>query len=98
VGIREIKYRNGKQRQKLLSRQTRSTRASETITKPTASNEREGELMNTYTYTVDQIIEIKANSAEEAEGLLPMYPLGYEGQAHYVTEETVELVRVEEGK
>ncbi len=54
--------------------------------------------MNTYTYTVDQIIEIKANSAEEAEGLLPMYPLGSEGQSHYVTEETVELVRVEEGK
>jgi hypothetical protein len=54
--------------------------------------------MNTYTYTVDQIIEIKANSAEEAEGLLPMYPLGYEGQAHYVVEETVELIRVEEGE
>jgi phage-related baseplate assembly protein len=54
--------------------------------------------MKTYTYTVEQIIEIKANSPEEAEGLLPMYPLGYEGQAHYVVEETVELTRVEEGE
>jgi hypothetical protein len=52
--------------------------------------------MNTYTYTVEQIIEIKANSKEEAEGLLPMYPTGYEGKAHYVREETVELLREEE--
>jgi phage-related baseplate assembly protein len=98
VGIGEIKYRHGKQRQELLSRQTRSARASETITKPSASNEREGKLMNTYTYSVEQIIEIKANSPEEAEGLLPMYPLGYEGQAHYVTEETVELLSEREGE
>lgn len=48
--------------------------------------------MNTYTYSVEQIIEIKANSKEEAEGLLPMYPTGFEGQSHYVREETVELI------
>jgi phage-related baseplate assembly protein len=54
--------------------------------------------MNTYTYTVEQTIEIKANSPEEAEGLLPMYPTGYEGQAHYVTEETVELLSEREGE
>jgi hypothetical protein len=29
---------------------------------------------------------------------LPMYPTGYEGQAHYVREETVELLREEAGK
>jgi hypothetical protein len=52
--------------------------------------------VNTYVYLVEQIIEIKANSREEAEGLLPMYPTGYEGQAHYVQEETVELLREEE--
>jgi hypothetical protein len=27
---------------------------------------------------------------------LPMYPTGYEGQAHYVKEETVERLRVDE--
>jgi hypothetical protein len=27
-----------------------------------------------------------------------MYPTGYEGQAYYVREETVELLREEEGK
>jgi hypothetical protein len=52
--------------------------------------------VNTYVYLVEQIIEIKANSKDEAEGLLPMYPTGYEGQAHYVQEETVELLREEE--
>jgi len=51
--------------------------------------------MVTYVYQVEQIIEIKASSKEEAEGLLPMYPAGYEGQAHYVREETVELLREE---
>jgi hypothetical protein len=52
--------------------------------------------MGTYVYLVEQWIEVKANSPEEAEGLLPMYPTGYEGQAHFVKEETVELLRVEE--
>jgi hypothetical protein len=59
---------------------------------------KKGERMKTYVYLVEQWIEVKANSPEEAEGLLPMYPTGYEGQAHYVTEEVVELLRVEEGK
>lgn len=52
--------------------------------------------MKTYVYLVEQCIAVKANSPEEAEGLLPMYPTGYEGQLHYVTEEVVELLRVEE--
>jgi hypothetical protein len=54
--------------------------------------------MTTYVYLVEQIIAVEANSKEEAEGLLPMYPTGYEGQAHYVRDETVELLREEEGK
>jgi hypothetical protein len=54
--------------------------------------------MNTYVYSVEQIISIKANSKEEAEGLLPMYPTGFEGQAHYVRDEVVELLREEEGE
>ncbi|WP_395652697.1 hypothetical protein [Brevundimonas sp.] len=54
--------------------------------------------MKTYVYVVEQIISIKANSEQEAEGLLPMYPTGFEGQAHYVREETVELLREEEGE
>jgi hypothetical protein len=57
---------------------------------------KKGERMKTYVYLVEQWIEVKANSPEEAEGLLPMYPTGYEGQAHFVKEETVELLRVEE--
>jgi hypothetical protein len=52
--------------------------------------------MDTYTYLVEQTIEVKANSKEEAEFLLPMYPTGYKGQAYYVRQETVELLR--EGK
>ena len=51
--------------------------------------------MTTYVYLVEQIITIKANSKEEAEWLLPMYPTRYKGQAHYVREETVELLREE---
>jgi hypothetical protein len=47
--------------------------------------------MTTYVYWVEQLIEVTANSKEEAEGLLPMYPTGYEGQEHFVKEETVEL-------
>lgn len=49
--------------------------------------------MTTYVYLVEQIIAIKADSPQEAEGLLPMYA---EGQAHYVRDETVELLREEE--
>ena len=52
--------------------------------------------MKTYVYSVEQIISVKANSKEEAEFLLPMYPTGYKGQAYYVRQETVELLR--EGK
>jgi len=54
--------------------------------------------MTTYVYLIEQIIEVKANSKEEAEGLLPIYPTGYEGQVHYVREEIVELLREEKGE
>lgn len=57
-----------------------------------------GQAVNTYVYVVEQIISVKAGSKEEAEGLLPIYPTGFEGQAYYVREETVELLREEEGK
>jgi hypothetical protein len=53
--------------------------------------------MTTYVYLVEQIISVKANSKEEAERLLPLYPTGFADQAHYVQEETVELLREEEG-
>ena len=54
--------------------------------------------MTTYVYLVEQIISVKADSKEKAEGLLPLYPTGFEGQAYYVREETVELLREEEGE
>lgn len=57
-----------------------------------------GQAMKTYVYSVEQIISVKANSKEEAEDLLPIYPTGQEGQAHYVREETVELLREEAGE
>lgn len=49
--------------------------------------------MKAYTYVVEQVIQVRANSKEEAEDLLPTYPTGFEGQAYYVKEETVELIR-----
>lgn len=54
--------------------------------------------MNTYVYLIEQTIVVEANSKEEAEGLLPMYPTGYGGQAYYVREETVELLHEEDGE
>jgi hypothetical protein len=48
--------------------------------------------MNTYKFSVEQVIEVKANSLEEAEDSLPTYPTGFEGQAYYVTDESVELL------
>lgn len=47
--------------------------------------------MNTYTFSVEQVIEVKANSLEEAHDLLPIYPYSPK-PAHYVTDETVELI------
>jgi hypothetical protein len=47
--------------------------------------------VKTYTYIIEQTIEVRANSEEEARELLPFYPTGFEGQAYYVTDETVEL-------
>ena len=53
---------------------------------------KQGARMNTYRFSVQQIIEVKANSLEEAEDSLPIYPTGFEGQAYYVTDESVELL------
>jgi hypothetical protein len=53
--------------------------------------------VKTYIFNVEQIIEVKANSEEEARELLPLYETGFEGQAYYVSDETVELLR-EEGE
>ena len=47
--------------------------------------------MKTYIFNVEQMIEIKANSLEEAKDSLPVYETGFEGQKYYVREETVEL-------
>jgi hypothetical protein len=52
--------------------------------------------MKTYTYEVTQTIEVSANSKEEAGNLLPIYPNGFKGQAYYVSEETVELIKESE--
>jgi hypothetical protein len=51
-----------------------------------------GVKMNTYRFSVEQVIEVKANSLSEAEDSLPIYPSGFEGQAYYVTDESVELL------
>jgi hypothetical protein len=53
---------------------------------------KQGAKMNTYRFSVEQVIEVKANSLEEAEDSLPIYPSGFEGQAYYVTDESVELL------
>jgi hypothetical protein len=55
---------------------------------------KQGARMNTYRFSVQQIIEVKANSLEEAEDSLPIYPTGFEGQAYYVTDESVDLLEV----
>lgn len=47
--------------------------------------------MNTYIFNIEQVIEVKANSLEEAEESLPVYETGFEGQKYDVIEETVEL-------
>ena len=52
--------------------------------------------MKVFIYSIEQVIEVKANSAEEAKELLPTYPTGFEGQAYYVSNETVELLRESE--
>lgn len=53
---------------------------------------REGQVMNTYIFNVEQVIEVKAGSLEEATNLLPTYPWA-PNPSHYVTDETVELIR-----
>jgi hypothetical protein len=49
--------------------------------------------MKTYVFSVEQVIEVNASSKEEAQELLPLYPTGFEGQAYYVSDESVELIR-----
>ena len=51
------------------------------------------EQVKVFTYSVEQVIEVKADTEEEARELLPIYPTGFEGQAYYVSDETVELMR-----
>jgi hypothetical protein len=57
-----------------------------------------GQAMKTYVYLVEQIISVKANSKEEAEDSLPIYPTGQDRKAYFVEEETVELLREEAGE
>jgi hypothetical protein len=54
-------------------------------------------MMTTYVYLVEQIIAVKANSKDEADSMLPVYPSGFEGQTYYVRDENIELLREEEG-
>jgi hypothetical protein len=54
--------------------------------------------MKTYIFNVEQVIEIKAGSLEEAQDSLPVYETGFEGQKYYVKEETIELLKKEEDK
>jgi hypothetical protein len=50
--------------------------------------------MNTYKFNVEQVIEVKGNSLEEAIGLLPVYP--YSPNPSYdVVEETIESIEGE---
>ncbi len=49
--------------------------------------------MSTYVFNVEQVIEIKADSLEEAQDFLPTYPTLEGYRNHYVREETIELVR-----
>lgn len=51
--------------------------------------------MKTYLFKVEQEIEVKANSLEEAQNLLPQYPYS-PNPSHYVCGETVELMDYEE--
>jgi hypothetical protein len=54
--------------------------------------------MKTYIFNVEQVIEVKADSLEEAQDSLPVYETGFEGQKYYVKEETIELLKKEEDK
>jgi hypothetical protein len=55
---------------------------------------KQGAKMNTYRFSIQQVIEVKANSLEVAEDSLPIYPTGFEGQVYYVTDESVDLLEV----
>jgi hypothetical protein len=54
--------------------------------------------MITYVYLVETIIAVKANSKKEAEDLLPVYPTGLDGEAYYIRDENIELLREEKGE
>ena len=52
--------------------------------------------MKKYTYTIEQVIEITANSQEEALENLPTYPTFYEGQGWRMLDETIGLIEEKE--
>ena len=52
--------------------------------------------METYVFKVEQIIEVKANSKEEAQEKLPTYPTFYSGAEWECVDETLELLYKEE--
>jgi hypothetical protein len=56
--------------------------------------------VKTYTYTIEQVIEVKADSQEEALENLPTYPTFYEGQGWRMLDESIGLIeeKEEEGK
>ena len=51
-----------------------------------------------YAFEVTQVIEVTADSYDEAVSSLPLYPSGFEGQKYYVTDEEVSLMYESEGK
>ena len=52
--------------------------------------------MKTYTYTIEQVIEVKADSQEEALENLPTYPTFYEGQGWRMLDESIGLIEEKE--
>ena len=49
--------------------------------------------MKVFTYSVEQVIEVRANSRDEADDLLPSYPASQEGDDTYsLIDESVELI------
>jgi hypothetical protein len=52
--------------------------------------------METYVFKVEQIIEVKANSKEEAQEKLPTYPTFWSGAEWECVDETLELLHTEE--
>lgn len=53
--------------------------------------------MKTYVFRMEQVIEVKANSKEEAQEKLPIYPTTW-GQEWECVDEALELLYKEESK